>query len=424
MNSDAESCDVVVIGGGPAGSTAGIMLAREGLNVVVLEKEKFPRFCVGESLLPHGNDLLKDIGVWDKLESAGFLRKYGAEFATSGGDKNHRLWFKDNLGPGHEYTYQVDRASFDKLLLDHARETGCTVHEQTKVTGIEHPDLDSMAVTCEGPQGLRRIRARWLIDASGRSALAGAKSGLKRRSTQKARRVAIYAHFVGARRHEGKAEGHITIVRLPDGWFWLIPLAGDRMSVGLVVPSSRVKGLEKDKFETVFNEFVESTPAVADRLLGARRLTPLAAIGDYSWRYSSFATKRIVLTGDAAGFVDPIFSSGVMLAMHSALHAAKLVSRAHQKQRHLHLWERLAYTWKVGAWMKRYSRLIRAFYDRAGFEVFMSPQPVLQIPVSVARLVGGQIAPSMADRLRLRLFGLICRLQRRLEVVPTIPSLR
>ena len=129
MTPHRQSCDVAIIGGGPAGSAAGTRFARAWLRVTILEKEKFPRFCVGESLLPHGNDLLKEIGVWDKLENAGFLRKYGAEFGTPDGDRQNRLLFGEHLGPQHEYTYQVERAPFDQLLLEHARENGCTVHE-------------------------------------------------------------------------------------------------------------------------------------------------------------------------------------------------------------------------------------------------------------------------------------------------------
>jgi len=422
MNPPGESCDVVVIGGGPAGSTAGTRLARAGLRVTILEKEKFPRFAIGESLLPHGNDLLREIGVWDKLESAGFLRKYGAEFGTGDETSRHRLWFADHLGPSHGYTYQVERAPFDQLLLEHARANGCTVHEETRVTALEQPDQASLTVRAESPDGPRAFRASWIIDASGRCAFAGSRAGLQRRGTQKVRRVAVYAHFAGARRHAGRAEGHITIVRTTGGWFWLIPLAGDRMSVGLVLPAGQLQ--DPRDLESVFDRAVAGTPAVAQRLDPARRLTPLRATGDYSWKFSSFATRRILLTGDAAGFVDPIFSSGVMLALRSGLRAAELVARAAARGRALRPWERAAYTRDVTSWMNRYARLIRAFYDRAGFEVFMSPQPVLQIPRSVARLVGGFAAPGPADRLRLHLFDLICRLQRRLDIAPPIPSLR
>ena len=424
MTTARETCDVAVIGGGPAGSAAGSQLARAGLRVTIFEKEKFPRFCIGESLLPHGNDLLKEIGIWEKMEAAGFLRKYGAEFTTGDQSRLHRLWFGQNLGSAHEYTYQVERAAFDQLLLDHARESGCRVHEQTRVTSLENPDTEDMTLHGLGPDGPRLLDTRWVIDASGRNSFAGSRVGLRRTVTQKVRRVAIYGHFSGVTRNSGRAEGHITIVRLNGGWFWIIPLAGDRTSVGLVLPTDRARTSHDRDLQDIFQEAVESAPAIRERLRKAEPLTPLRATGDYSWKFSSFATRRILLTGDAAGFVDPIFSSGVMLALKSGMRAATLLQHADKAMRPLKNSERTAYTREVTRWMNHYSRLIRSFYDRAGFEVFMSPQPVLHIPGSVARLVGGDTSPSWADRLRLRAFQAICRAQRLLPIAPAIPSLR
>ncbi len=424
MKTVTESCDVAVIGGGPAGAAAGAKMAQAGLKVTILEKEKFPRFCIGESLLPHGNDLLKELGVWDKLETAGFLRKYGAEFCSGDNSRRHRLWFEESLDSDHQYTYQVDRATFDQLLLNHARDYGCTVHEQTRVTALEKPDSEAMTLDCQGPGERRQITARWVIDASGRSAFAGRDMGLIRRSTEKVRRVAIYGHFEGAARNEGKAEGHITIVRIPGGWFWLIPLAHDRTSVGLVLPTKQTRTSPARNLKDIFEQAVKSSPAMTERLEAARPMTPLQATGDYSWKFSSLATRRIVLTGDAAGFVDPIFSSGILLALKSGLRAAEMVTGAEASGRSLGAWERFAYSRGVTRSMNQYGRLIRAFYDRAGFEVFMSPQPVLQIPRSVGRLVGGDTNPSLGDRLRLRLFQGVCRAQRLFDVVPAIHSLR
>ena len=424
MNTSGESCDVAIIGGGPAGSAAGARLAAAGLHVRIFEREKFPRFCLGESLLPHGNDLLREIGVWDKMANAGFVRKYGAEFTTGDNSRHHRIWFADHLGRDHEYTYQVDRATFDQLLPDHARENGCQVHEEARVTALTQISDDTFALDYTPADGPRRIQSRWIIDASGRHAFAGSRLGLKRSGTQKVRRVALYAHYSGARRHPGKAEGHISIVRFSEGWFWMIPLAQDRMSIGLVLTADMVRGQNPEALEAIFARTVQETPAVRERLENATRLTPLHTTGDYSWKFSSFATSRVVLTGDSAGFVDPIFSSGVLLALQSGTKAADTILRAHRAGRALRRSERVAYTRSVTRWMKHYSRLIRAFYDTAGFEVFMSPRPFCQIPASVARLVGGQTSPGWLDRLRLQLFQIVCLLQRRLPVVPSIPSLR
>jgi flavin-dependent dehydrogenase len=424
MSVPDTECDVAVIGGGPAGAAAGAVLAGGGLKVLILEKESFPRFCVGESLLPHGNDLLRELGVWPKLEAAGFLRKYGAEFCAGDRSRFQRFWFSRNMGPEHEYSYQVDRSLFDKLLLDHAKEKGCAVREETRVLSLEDPDTERMVLRCRGTKGESEVRCRWVVDASGRNAFAGQRIGFQRHATQKGRRAAIYGHFSGVFRNSGKAEGHITIVRMARGWFWMIPLAGDRTSIGLVLPTEQARVSDGRTVDDIFREAVETTPEIRERMVHARGLTPLRVTGDYSWKYSSFAGKRVVLAGDAAGFVDPIFSSGVMLALKSSMRAAGLILRAEQNRRELTLSERWNYTREVTGWMNRYSRIIRAFYDRAGFEVFMNPHPVFRIPGSIGRLVGGEVRPRLSDSLRLFLFHLICRIQRLLPVAPPIPSLR
>ena len=416
--------DAAIVGGGPAGAATGAQLAKAGMRVIILEKETFPRFSIGESLLPHGNDLLREIGVWDKLEKAGFLRKYGAEFCTGDGSRLQRFWFGQNMGPSHEYSYQVDRAQFDQLLLDHARELGCEVREQTRVETMESQDKEIMTLRCTGLNGDLEVKARWLIDASGRSAFSGGRIGLQRRSTLKARRVAIFGHFEGVFRNGGKAEGHITIARFATGWFWLIPLAGARTSVGVVLPSEEARTSTGRRIEDIFDEAVQSNDEVRTRLQGARLLTPLRATGDYSWKFSRFANRRILLTGDAAGFVDPIFSSGVMLALKSAVRAAELIIRASSSERPLTRWECFSYTREVTGWMHHYAQVIRSFYDSAGFEVFMNPSPFLQIPGSIGRLVGGKTDPDFLDRMRLTVFHLICTMQRFVRMAPPIHSIR
>jgi flavin-dependent dehydrogenase len=185
-----------------------------------------------------------------------------------------------------------------------------------------------------------------------------------------------------------------------------------------------VRGGSNDSLKEIFYAAVKSNPEVRVRMNGATAITPLAATGDYSWKFSSFASKRVILTGDAAGFVDPIFSSGVMLALKSAIRASELILRADQRKRYLNQWERYTYTHEIAGWMNQYARIIREFYDRAGFEVFMNPSSFLKIPESIGRLVGGDAQPSLADRFRRDVFHLICRFQNFMPIAPAITSLK
>lgn len=414
--------DVAIIGGGPAGAAAGTLAARAGLRAVLFEKEKFPRFCIGESLLPKGNSVLRELGVLDKVDQAGFLRKYGAEFVTGDTSRRQRFWFRNQFDADRDYTYQVERSVFDKLLLDHAHEQGCAVYEQTRVRTLDTTDPEAMTLTFDGPEGSGSLRTRWIIDASGRNAFAGARLGLHRSTTQRERRIAIYGHFEGVFRNAGKAEGHVTIVRAADRWFWLIPLAGERTSVGLVLPSERA-GHNADR-DALFADSVREAPEMAERMARATALTPLRATGDYSWKFSSFATGRVVLTGDAAGFVDPVFSSGVLLALRSGMQAVRMIRKAEAAGRGLTPRECTAYTRTITRWMHQYIRVIDMFYDRAGFEVFMNPAPFLNIPAGIGRLVGGDTDLGALNRLRITLFRILCRFQRVAPIAPAIPSLR
>jgi len=409
--------DVAIIGGGPAGSCAGTFLARSGLRVGIFEKTHFPRFSVGESLLPYGNDILRELGVWPKLEAAGFMPKYGAEFCTGDRSRTQRFWFARNLAPQYEHSFQVERATFDKLLLDHAREAGCAVTEGARVTSIDTPDEPVMALRYVTDSGENGASARWVIDASGRGGLVGHLLGWKKTRTQPTRRMAIYGHFRGVFRNAGKAAGHITIVRLAGGWFWLIPLDAGKTSVGLVLPVQDLYGRNP---ADAFDAAIAGSAELRDRMRGAERIGVLHTTGDYSWRFPRFSTRRILLAGDAAGFVDPIFSSGVLLALKSGKLAARSILRADARGRGLSWLERRHYRRSLTRGMSTYSRLIRDFYDRAGFEVFMNPSPVLDMPVAVAHLVGGNTDLTGGLLAKLWAFHALCRLQRVLRIAPRL----
>ncbi len=414
--------DAIIIGGGPGGSTAGAYLAKAGRKVLILEREKFPRFHIGESMLPFSNDLFKETGVWPKLVNGGFMPKKGAEFCSANGSRFQRFWFARGISPEYGTTYQVERARFDKVLLDHAASLGCVVREEARASGLtlgQGSELHEISYECEGTT--QTARARWLLDATGRDTFVGKSLGLGRVPTQTDRRIATYAHFRGVFRNEGDAAGHITIVRLPGGWFWFIPLDAEKTSVGYVQRAEDLRTSGR-KPEESFDYVTQHYKELHSRLRGAERMGGIHTTADYSYRFEDFAPHpRVFFVGDAAGFTDPIFSSGVMMALKSARVASRLIAEADAAGTEgLTPAQRRFYTRDVRRMMTVYINMIGAFYDNPSFELFMHPAPVLNIPSAIVAIVGG--ATELPFRLwwRMKVFYLLCRLQRRFGIAPRI----
>jgi flavin-dependent dehydrogenase len=397
--------DVLIIGGGPAGSTAGMVLARAGRRVLIVEKEKFPRFHIGESLLPYNRRLFDELGLLPIIEGAGFVRKLGAQFWLGNGSRHVEVRFDEGVFNEETSAFQVERSIFDELLLRQAAAQGADVREGCTVTGYV---VGSDGVFVQTDAG--DVSVDFLIDASGQSNFTGNREGVKELYSGH-RKVAIFGHFRGVPVAAGEKGGDIVIVRLEEEWAWLIPLAGDKMSVGLVVDQRRVKGSPLPPAD-LFHEIVNSSSVLREKLNAAELNGPMRVIADYSYTNRRFVARRLVRVGDAAAFMDPIFSSGVFLAMRSAHKAARAVDDA--------LRSGAAMTMKLRRyerWLRRsmavYWKLIENFYTRPFIEVFLTPDPPRKLQAAVNSVLAGRIEPSWAVRWRLWWFYFLVRLRAR-----------
>jgi flavin-dependent dehydrogenase len=415
--------DVLVVGAGPAGASAAIRTRQAGLRTLLVEKLEFPRFRIGESLLPQGNHLLREIGVWPKLERAGFVDKFGARFllGTDPSAPAKAVLFANGLVPGLEKSFQVDRARFDAILLDHAREVGAEVRTATTVRAISDP-LDGLhTATLESAGGdTTTVAARYVIDAGGRDQFfpSALKNDLDPPTLS--RRIALYNHFRGVPRAAGPSGGDTVIVRLAEGWFWLIPLDEERTSVGLVttIDAFKAAGLSPAEY---FDRVVAAAPVLRELLAGAGPTMPFHVTADYSYYRRDLAAGRLILTGDAGGFLDPIFSSGVYVATYSAKLAAALIVRAHRQNRPFHRAEALRYTRHLKKHTSVFHRLITAFYDENSFAVFMCQRPPFDLACGLTSIVAGHARLTWPLWWRFHLFLLVCRLQRHKPLVPPLP---
>jgi flavin-dependent dehydrogenase len=388
------------------------------MSVCLAEKDAFPRFHIGESLLPMGNAVLRASGAWPKVEAAGFVVKHGAEFALADGSETKEIAFREGLVPGLEWTFQVERSRFDSILLEHARSLGADVRMETAVRALV-PSRDSVTATLvngDGPPA--NVTARWVVDAGGRENLYESPAKRELDPPRFPRRAAVYSHFEGVRRAPGPRGGNIIVVRLDDGWFWIIPISAERTSVGMV---TSVEALRRgDDPEAVFRDTVAGSPLLRSAMEPSRPVAPFRVTADYSYVRREFAHPRVILAGDAAGFYDPIFSSGVYLSIHSAQLAIGAIARAHAARRTLSRAERSRYTRGLKAHGAVFRRLIEVFYDNDGFSVFMTQKPPLDLGRGLTSIVAGHARLTWPLWWRFRVFLLVCRLQKFLPVVRRI----
>ncbi|HEY3668631.1 MAG TPA: NAD(P)/FAD-dependent oxidoreductase [Polyangiaceae bacterium] len=409
--------DVIVIGGGPSGAAVATRLAQRKHRVLLLEKEHFPRFHIGESMLPCSMPLIEQLGAMPRLLAADFLPKHAAEFVTADGSLRRRYAFADGLVPGASSAFEVDRSEFDKLLLDNAGDNGVDVRQGMQVVRFDLDSARGVDVVARAEDGSETpFHAQMLIDATGQSSMLAGRLGL-REMDQELKNFAVFSHFEGATRYSGEHEGDISVVLVPEGWWWVIPLRNDRTSVGLVGPSRNLRGQKPD--EAYFKAQIAQTPFLRERLANATQVAPVRSVSDYSYVSRKVAGDRFVLVGDAAAFIDPVFSTGVYLGLVGAFRAAEAVSAALTSRR-FDRSQFLAYERGVAKSVLTYRRFVKGFYTPEFVDVLMSPSDWLSLRAAITSLLAGFGVDHFEVNWRVLVFRAIARANKRLGLVPRI----
>jgi flavin-dependent dehydrogenase len=396
MNHTTTTADVIVIGGGPAGSTTSTLLAQHGLKVKLFERERFPRFHIGESLIPETYWVLERLKMLDKMKKSHFTKKYSVQFVNANGKMSAPFYFHDNKPHECSQTWQVSRGEFDLMLLRNAAEQGVEVHEATRVLDVLFDDSPltpnpsppegrggkAVGVKIQKEDGAtEEIRAKVVVDASGQSTMLQNRFKL-RLWDPVLNKGAVWAYWEGAYRDTGKDEGATIVIQTPNkkGWWWYIPLHDNLVSLGVVAPFDYLfKG--RGSHEQIYHEEVDACPEVQKRIKDAKRATGYFATKDYSYRSKQVAGDGWVLVGDAFGFLDPLYSSGVLLALKSGELAADAIAEGIKNND--------VSAAQLGKWgdlfnkgVDRMRRLVCEYYDGFSFGKFVKNYPHLKNTVT------------------------------------------
>lgn len=403
-HSPAQTCDVLVMGGGPAGSALATLLAEKGRRVVLLEKDHHPRFHIGESLLPLSLPYLDRLGVTDQIEQIG-LRKYAAEFHSMDHGCQSDFRFGEAIDRSYPYSYEVRRSEFDHILLQNSRSKGAEVIEGCRVTSVQLGDdgINQVAARCDDGSE-RHYSARFYVDATGRDTFLAHVLGSKQRNRKHAS-AALYGHFDGARRNSGQDEGNICIYWFAHGWFWFIPLKDGTTSIGAVCSPAYLKtrSVPVDRF---LLDTIALCPGLAARLADARLNGEVTATGNYSYQSSRMHGRNYLMIGDAFAFIDPVFSSGVHIALHGGCRGAEVVDRIldHPEWAPVELRQ---FQREISRSLKTFSWFIYRVTTPAVRDMFIYPRNILGVKTGVLSLLAGDLFRDTPLRLRLLVFQII-----------------
>lgn len=401
-----STTDVLIIGGGPAGTTFGNLAAKRGWNVTLLEKEQHPRFHIGESLLPMNLPIIERLGVLDEVREIG-VPKLGADFTVARrGARNETFYFREALGASPDHAFEVRRSEFDDLLFRHCKAAGVNAEEETTVTAVEKIANGNHKVTAVDANGEERVwETRFLVDASGRDTFLASSNGWKKRNPKHAS-AAIYAHFRGVERRPGQDQGNISIYWFDHGWIWMIPLRDDIMSVGAVCRPEYIKE-RRESLDDFLLKTLSGLDGVRERMQGAEAATPARATGNYSYLSERMFGSGYLMIGDAFGFIDPVFSSGVYLAMNSAergvdVAGAWLTGNPKAYRKACRKYQRAT---RRG--LSTFAWFIYRFRSPVMVHLFSNPQNTFQVLQGVVSMLAGDVYEDRAVRRRLLVFKAI-----------------
>lgn len=412
-----DDFDTIVIGGGPAGSTTANLLAAAGQRVLVLEKEKFPRFRIGESLLPHNQPLFEELGVVDALKPFNYPVKKAAHFMLASGEKSIRVVFGDGCFNREPTALQVERSTFDEVMLKRAAELGAEVKHEATVKSFTD-ETDAVSVTAGTANGTETFQAKFLVDASGQANVTGNLAKL-REFDPKLKKLSVFSHFEGVKLLPGDVFGDIIIARGSNKWFWIIPVSPTKTSVGVVTDRQEFTAADRAP-EEFFEQALLDSPAMRERLGDARRVMPPRTIADYSYLNRQLTGNRLLRVGDAAGFLDPIFSSGVFIAMTSGQRAAEAILKSTSEGARRSAFAR--YEKKLRGTLGFYRDFVEMFYTRSFMEVLLAPRRFFRVPDAVNAALAGQLDARWSIRWRLKLFFWLVRRQEKRPFLPQIDS--